>query len=311
MNLSPRWILMLTLPPLLWAGNAVVGRLLVGIVPPLALNAMRWTLAFAILLPMGWKVFKDLSAIRQRWKYLSVLGLLGMGSYNALLYGALQTSTPLNVTLIAASTPIFMLFIGTTLYGVKTRGVEWLGAALSVVGVATVLSRGDWDTLLRIRLVPGDVLMLVAVVAWAAYTWLLARPPQEMRGTQRPPWNWADFLLVQTTIGCAWAWLGAGVEYQLTAQPIIWSPKVVAAFVYVAIGPSVLAYWCWGRGVAAVGPATAAFFANLTPVFAALLSTSLLGETPEGYHLVAFVLIALGIVVSSRQAKSQRQKVPG
>ena len=303
MKLSPRWILMLTLPPLFWAGNAVVGRLLVGVVPPVALNAMRWTLAFVILLPLGWRVFKDGPAIRRRWAYLSILGLLGMGSYNALLYGALQTSTPLNVTLIAASTPIFMLIIGATVHDVKTRSVEWCGAGLSIVGVATVLARGDWATLSNVRLVPGDLLMLVAVVAWAAYTWLLARPPSTMQGAERPSWYWAEFLLVQIGIGCAWAWLGAGVEYQLTAQPIVWSPKVFAAVAYVAIGPSVLAYWCWGQGVAAVGPALASFFANLTPVFAAVLSAALLGEMPAPYHLAAFVFIALGIAVSSRKAK--------
>lgn len=319
MPLTPRWILMLTLPPLLWAGNAVVGRLLVGAVPPLALNAMRWGLALLILLPLGWRVLLrqqrhggDAAPIRRRWAYLAALGLLGMGSYNALLYGALQTSTPLNVTLIAASTPICMLLMGTMFYGIRTRRVEAYGAALSLLGVAVVLSRGDWRTLLAIRWVAGDVLMLIAVVAWSAYTWLLARPPAHMRGAARPGWDWAEFLLLQVAFGCVWAGAAAAVESQVQPQDIQWSPLVWASWAYVAIGPSVLAYWCWGRGVAAVGPALAAFFANLTPVFAAVLSAALLGETPQAYHVVAFVLIALGIAVSSRKPREvQVQKVPG
>ena len=45
--LSPRIALLMTLPPLMWAGNAVVGRLMVGQVPPMALNALRWALAAA------------------------------------------------------------------------------------------------------------------------------------------------------------------------------------------------------------------------------------------------------------------------
>ena len=53
--------------------------------------------------------------------------------------------------------------------------------------------------------------------------------------------------------------------------------------------------------MATAGPAVAAFFANLTPVFAALLSAALLGELPRWYHGVAFLLIAAGIAVSSRQ----------
>ena len=301
MNLSLSSIFMLTLPPLFWAGNAVVGRLLVGVVPPVALNAMRWTLALLILLPLGWRAFKDIGAIGQRLVYLSILGLLGMGSYNALLYGALQTSTPINVTLIAASTPIFMLFIGATVYGVKTRWTDWLGASLSLVGVATVLARGDWLTLLKVRMVPGDLLMLVAVVVWAGYTWLLARPPASMRGADRPSWNWAEFLVVQVLLGCAWAWLSAGVEHQVAPMSITWSPTVFWAVAYVAIGPSVLAYWCWGQGVATVGPAVASFFANLTPVFAAMLSAALLGESPAAHHMVAFGFIVMGIAVSSSQ----------
>ncbi len=53
--------------------------------------------------------------------------------------------------------------------------------------------------------------------------------------------------------------------------------------------------------MAAVGPPSAGIFANLTPLFAALLSTALLGEAPHGYHAVAFALIVAGILVSSRR----------
>ena len=78
-----------------------------------------------------------------------------------------------------------------------------------------------------------------------------------------------------------------------------WNGWVVAALLYVALGPSVIAYRCWGLGIAAGGPALAAFFANLTPVFAALLSAALLGESPTWFHALAFGLIVAGIVVSS------------
>ena len=70
---------------------------------------------------------------------------------------------------------------------------------------------------------------------------------------------------------------------------------------YVALGPAVLAYRCWGLGVQRAGPAVAGFFSNLTPVFAAILSALFLGESPQLYHGVAFVLIVVGIWVASRQ----------
>jgi drug/metabolite transporter (DMT)-like permease len=70
---------------------------------------------------------------------------------------------------------------------------------------------------------------------------------------------------------------------------------------FVAVGPAVLAYRCWGLGVQRVGPNIAGFFSNLTPLFAALMSAALLGEAPRLYHGIAFALIVGGIVVSSRR----------
>ena len=300
-RISPRIAVLLTLPPLLWAGNAVVGRLLVGTVPPLALNAMRWSLALVLLLPLGWTVLKHPGEIARRWKHLALLGMLGVGSYNALQYLAVQTSTPLNVTLIAASLPVWMLAFGALLYRESPSRAQLIGAALSLVGVALVISRGRWHTLVHIHFVAGDLYMLLAVVLWALYSWMLARPPADMRGEQRPPWNWAEALLVQILFGTVWAGAGAGVEAWAGAAPIHWSAGVVVALVYVAVGPALIAYRCWGLGVATVGPALAAFFGNLTPVFAAVLSATLLGEWPHWYHAAAFILIAAGIAVSSRR----------
>ena len=110
--------LLLTLPPLLWAGNAVVGRLAVGSVPPLTLNFLRWALAALLLLPLGWRVLREPRDILARWPHLMLLGLLGVGTYNAMQYLALVTSTPINVTLIAASLPVWMLAVGAAFYGV-------------------------------------------------------------------------------------------------------------------------------------------------------------------------------------------------
>jgi drug/metabolite transporter (DMT)-like permease len=305
MALTPRVAGLLLMPPLLWAGNAVVGRLLVGSVPPLLLNFMRWLLALAILLVLAWPAVGTREGRRQvlqRWPALAALGLFGVGAYNALQYLALTTSTPLNVTLIASSSPVWMLGIGALLFKERPTRAAMAGAALSLVGVAVVLSRGDAAQLLQVRFVPGDLLMLLAIASWCLYSWLLARPPASLAAEARPrEWNWAAFLLVQTLFGSLWAGSFAGLEALLAPQPVRWSGWVVLALVYVAIGPSLIAYRCWGAGVAAVGPAVAAFFSNLTPVFAALLSAALLGEAPRGYHAVAFLLIVAGIAVSSRK----------
>ncbi len=298
-KLTPRLALLLTLPPLLWAGNSVIGRSLVGSVGPAALNAMRWGLALALLLPLGWRVFREPALVLERWRHLALLGLLGVGSYNALQYMAVQSSTAINVTLIASSSPVWMLLLGALFYGEIIRPRQWVGALLSLAGVTLVLARGSVQTLIEVRFVVGDLYMLLAVMLWAVYSWQLARPPAAMRGAARPAWDWAEFLAVQVFFGALWAGLFAGVEAVVLPVATLWTPGLFVALLYIALGPSLIAYRCWGIGVATVGPAVAAFFSNLTPVFAALLSAAALGEPPHWYHAAAFGLILAGIVVSS------------
>jgi drug/metabolite transporter (DMT)-like permease len=303
--LTPRLALLMTLPPLLWAGNAVVGRLMVGQVPPLALNGLRWALVLLILLPLAWRALLPLSRIRERWRYLALTGLLGVGLFNALQYMALVTSTPINVTLVAASMPVWMLAVGSIFFGEHPSRRQLAGAALGLVGVVLVISRGSWQTLAQVQLVPGDLYILAAIIGWAFYSWLLARPPAHMQGARRPDWNWAGFLLVQVLFGSAAAGLFAGGEQLAGAAPIAWSWGVAAALLYVAVGPSLVAYYCWGRGVAEGGPALAAFFNNLTPLFAALLSAWVLGERPAWFHAVAFTLIVGGIAISATRRSAR------
>ncbi|WP_077035841.1 DMT family transporter [Pelomonas sp. KK5] len=303
-KLTPRLAMMLTLPPLLWAGNAVVGRLMVGTVPPLALNAIRWIIAGLLLAPLARPLFANLQPVLTRWRYFALAGLLGMGSYNALQYQALHSSTPLNVTLIAASMPVWMLAVGALAYGVRPTPRELLGAVLSLAGVAVVIAHGELAALARVHFVRGDLLMLAAVFCWSIYSWMLARPPASMLPGARPAWNWAELLMAQILFGAPLATGMAGLEWAIDgSQPFVWGSGLAAALAYVAIGPSLIAYRCWGAGVAEAGPALAAFFSNLTPVFAALLSAALLGEGPQWHHGLAFALIVAGILVSSRKGR--------
>lgn len=308
-GLTPRIALLLCVPPLMWAGNALMGRLLAGSLPPMAMNAARWVAALLILLPLGWAAVATAPRRAQllaRWPRLALLGGLGVGAYNAFQYLALQTSTPINVTLIASSVPVWMMVVGIVFYREHPRPMQWAGAGLSTLGVLTVLLRGDLSALASLRLVPGDLWMLLAALSWAFYSWQLARPAPSLAGTQRPAWDWAEFLLVQVLFGLAWAGGAAGLEALLgvlpSAQvPPVSTPALWAAVLFLGLGPSVVAYRCWGVGIAAVGPATASFFSNLTPLFTALMSALLLGDPPRLYHGIAFACIVGGIALSSRR----------
>ena len=296
-RLTPGTAALLVIAPLLWAGNAVVGRMVHTLIPPITLNFIRWVLAFAILLPLAWSVLRPGSPLWPHWRRYALLGLLGIGLYNALQYMALQTSTPINVTLVGSSMPVWMLAVGALFFGAAVTRRQVAGALLSVCGVLLVLSRGEWAQLMAFRLVPGDVYMLLATMSWAFYSWLLAstREPAAIRS------DWAAFLMAQMVFGLAWSGSFAGVEWAAGRTHIEWGWPLIAALAFIAVGPAVVAYRCWGLGVERAGPAVAGFFINLTPLFAGLLSAAFLGESPQAFHAAAFALIVGGIVVSSRR----------
>ncbi len=275
----------------------IVGRLVRDDIPPFTLNFLRWVVAFAILLPLAAWVLRRSGGMWAHWRRFAVLGLFGVGLYNTLQYLALQTSTALNVTLVASSMPLWMLALGALFFDTRVSRKQLVGAALSMAGVIVVLTRGDWHELMALRLVVGDIYMLAATFCWALYSWLLTRrrEPDAIRN------DWAAFLLAQVTMGLLWSGMFTAGEWALTDADIQWSGRLLAVLAFVAIGPAVLAYRCWGLGVQKAGPAVAGFFTNLTPLFAALMASAFLGELPQPYHGLAFALIVAGIVVSSRR----------
>lgn len=294
--LTPSTILLLTTPPILWAGNAIVGRLVRDAVPPMTLNLLRWTIALVVLLPLGRAALRHGSGVLANWRRYAMLGLLGVGLYNSLQYLALQSSTPINVTLVASGMPVWMLLVGRLFYGVPVKRKQVVGAALSIAGVLVVLCRGDVHQLLGLRLVIGDLYMILATIAWSFYSWML----MQQKDVPALRADWAAFLLAQVGFGVLWSAALAGGEWGLQDVRVDWSWAVGAALLYVALGPAVLAMRCWGAGVQRAGPSIGAFFVNLTPLFTALLSSAFLGEAPHLYHVLAFGMIVGGIAVSAR-----------
>ncbi|MGG7604891.1 DMT family transporter [Massilia sp. BKSP1R2A-1] len=294
--LTPSTVFLLTVPPVLWAGNAIVGRLVRDAVPPMTLNLIRWVIALAVLVPLGRAMFREGSGVLANWRRYAMLGLLSVGLYNSLQYLALQSSTPINVTLVASGVPVWMLLVGRLFYGVPVKRKQIVGALLSILGVLVVLCRGDVHQLLGLRLVVGDLYMILATIAWSFYSWMLMQQ-KDVPGLRA---DWAAFLLAQVGYGVLWSSVLAGGEWALRDVHIDWSWSLGAALLYVAIGPAILAMRCWGAGVQRAGPSSGAFFINLTPLFTALLSSAFLGEAPHLYHVLAFGMIVGGIAVSAR-----------
>ncbi len=296
--MRPLNLLFLLVPPIFWAGNAVVGRMAAGTIPPLTLNFVRWILALLLMLPFVWtKLKQDWPLLKKHWRLMAITAFLSITTYNALQYLALTTSSAINITLITSAGPIFTLLIGRLFFGASISRSATIGAVISIFGVAWVLVRGDLDHVASIKFVPGDLFMLVAVALWALYAWVLRKRPQSI--------SIYSAFAAQIMLGSLFAFPMMLAELSFGSYaPIQLSGKLLAILLYVVTCPALLAYICWQQAVARTGTELPMFFQNLTPIFAALLSVALLGEHPEGYHVVALALIVLGILLANRKQKT-------
>jgi drug/metabolite transporter (DMT)-like permease len=284
---SIRWHLLMVLPMLFWAGNALVGRATVGQVPPIALSFWRWALALALVLPF---TFREVAAARPillaHWRAVLGLGLFSVAAYNTLLYLALQTTTAINATLVTASMPVMILLLSRLWLGETIRRRQAIGILVSAAGMVAVVSKGDLGGLALLGLTAGDGLMLGAVLSWAVYSVMLRRYPVPVGGLA--------LLTVLIAVGVAgilplYLWeLSTGA----TIQPG-WSAW--AAIAYTAVFPSLLAYYFWNGGVARLGAATAGQYTYLMPLFTAVLAVALLDERFRWYHGLGGGLIFAGI----------------
>jgi drug/metabolite transporter (DMT)-like permease len=162
--------LLLAITALCWAGNAVVGRLAAGHIPPVTLSFLRWSLAFLIILPLAWKhLVRDWGAIRARLGTMVVLSVTGIGAFNTLQYWALEHTEALNTLLLQSAGPLFVAVWSLILLGVRLTLAQAGGIALSMMGVLVILLRGDLTALTSIEFNKGDLIFTVALAIFGLY----------------------------------------------------------------------------------------------------------------------------------------------
>ncbi len=278
--------LLLILPPFFWAGNVVLARGVVDLIPPVAMSFWRWSIALALLLPFSWRhVQHDFRILTSGWKIIAVLGFLGIASFNAILYTAAHTTSSINIALTQSVMPAVIVVISFILF--KERINRWQGLAVIIcmLGAANIVMRGDWQRLLHLTFVKGDLLMLLAVCLYALYSVLLRKRPQ----LHQLSFLTATFAVGVFFLAPLYLW-----ELQHT-PPLQINRSVIASLLYVGIFPSVLSYLCWNRGVELIGANRAGLFINLIPLFASIMAVVFLGEEIQGYHLAGLVFIFSGL----------------
>ena len=280
--------LILSIAPLCWAGNIVLARGVADILPPVAFAFWRWTLAFILILPFTLRqLLQDWNEVTRRWKMLLLLAVLGISSFNTLLYTAVHTTTAINGALIQSSMPAVIVLLGLVLYREKITMRQMFGVLLCIIGACLIVLRGDLNALLTMSFVQGDLLMILAVAFYGLYSALLRR---------RPAIHPRSFLAATFCLGAAGLFPVYLAELA-TVGHLALSRNTVASILYVAIFPSIVAYFCWNKGVDVVGPNRAGLFINLIPVFASLLSVGLLGESIELFHVGGMAFIIGGMAL--------------
>ncbi len=295
-----RWLnnqpyLLLSLTSLFWAGNIVLGRYVAGHVPPMTLSCIRWIGAFVTLLPFARPhLRRDWPALRARLPLMVLLSATGFAINNALSYWALQYTQALNALLLQSSGPLFVALWSLALFGVRLTFAQFAGIAISLTGVLTIILRGDISTLAGIQFNRGDIMLAGSLLAFGLYSALMPkRPVTHPLSLIAFTTGLGAFLLLPFSV---WEF-SSGLTLKLDAETL-------ATLAYVVIFPSTLAYLCFNRGIALIGPNRAAPFFHLMPVFGSAMAILLLGEEPRLFHLVGYALVLAGVVIASRQGSS-------
>lgn len=274
---------------LLWAGNAIVGRAVSGAIPPFFLAFCRWAIALTVILPFSARyVVRDRAILVAGWKSILLLGLVGVASFNAFLYSGLHYTTAANASLLQAGIPPLVLLLDRIFFGIRSGGRQIFGIMLSTIGVLIIICQGKVETLLGFHFGKGDLIVLGGVVVWASYTSLLRL---------RPNCHPLSFLVLTFAIAAFAMFLLAMTEWR-EIKVIEWHGGVIAAVLYVALFPSVVAYGLFNFAVEEVGGARAGQANNLLPLFGAVLASLLLGERLFAHHLAGMAIIATGIAMS-------------
>ncbi|MER8692552.1 DMT family transporter [Mesorhizobium opportunistum] len=295
----------LLLTTLLWGGNSVAGKLAVDHVSPMTLVFLRWVLAVAILLPIGWRTIQeDWPVVRRHWFVLAALGASGFTLFNTIFYTALNYTTAINVSIEQAAMPVLIIVANFIFFRLRVSWAQIAGVVLTIFGVVLTACHGDPRRLLALQLNFGDAIMLVAVVLYSGYSVGLR---------MKPVMRWQSLML-----SLAVAALITSLPFFLwevaAGKVIVPDARGWTVIVYTAIGASAISQITYIRGNELIGANRAGLFINLVPIFGTLLSVLIVGETFQLYQALALVLVLGGIALAEYSGRKtailNRPRVP-
>jgi len=284
--------LLLSLTSLFWAGNVVLGRFVVGHIPPITLSFIRWLGAFAVLLPFAARhLVRDWPVIRRHGWLLAFFALTGFSAYNTMAYYGLQFTTAINGLLLQSVAPLFVALWTFVLFRDRLTLRQACGIGTSLTGVVVIICHGRLSVLLAVAFNRGDLWFVIALLIYALYAAMLRK---------RPPMHPLSFLTVGMGLGAVFL-VPAMILEIANGRTVAFDAESILSFAYICIFPSLLGYLFLNRGIELIGANRAAPFMHLVPVFGSVLAIVLLGERFELFHAVGYALVFAGITVATKK----------
>ena len=231
------------------------------------------------------------------------LGLLGLTGFPYCFSQAMEATSSTNGGLIFGATPVVVGVISVTAGLERLRPANWLGLALSVAGIVAILfpelsARGTAS-------LSGDLLMVAAMLLWAAYTVLNRLLPRRIS------------VLHMTAYASLWGVSGLALLNLRSLMEQDWSGAAGISWLGAACAGVLgtgLAYIVWNLQVQRIGPARTAVSMNLVPVVSALAGFTLLEEPLGGRHLLAALLVIPGVALTQmapqERSPSRERRAP-
>lgn len=279
---------------IMWSGNFIVARGMIGYVPPITLGLFRWVAAIAILLPF---CYKELGAawptIKKYWYFYVGSSLAGVSLFTLFMYYAALSTSVLNMTLIATSTPVLTIILARIFLGEHFTVQRVIGIVLAVVGVTVLATRGKLVNLLGMEFHMGDILVLCSALFFAINNILMRSKPKE------PSLN--AYLLTIFILGLVVTLPLSVWELLRPEVHVVFNDKVWIAIIYLGLLASVGGFWFWNKAIVSIGAGNAALFYYSLPFFGGLGAVILLGEPVLWVHWVSGALIIAGIMIATRK----------
>ncbi len=275
----------------IWGVNFPLIKIALDVVPPLAFNALRFPLAALAL----WLVVRTRrSPSRPRRGDLvgiAALGVLGHVIYQGLFILGVDRTSAGNASLVLATSPAWTVALSALTRQERVDRGVWAGVAMTMAGMTLVVLGGAGLAFGRSTLA-GDVLMMGAAMAWAAYT--VGSRPLVQRYGPMPVTAWTLWI---GTLGVMALGLPELGRVDLTVLDVgFWAIVVYSGVLSISV-----AYALWNRGVKRLGNSRTAVYANLVPVVALLTAWAALGERPTPLQIAGAVVILAGLRMTRRR----------